>query len=169
MDMTNNRHSEREMEKSTSSISGCLFPAPPNALWTAGQDATQVKGDPWCQHTSLPVPSTLFWLWFSYCCYIETHLKMWRHNNPLFSFVPEIWEQFISDPWCSAQPLPLRGSEGTRSGGLALLRLTIKWDLVGAVGWSQHLVFPWPQLPNCMVVGPKSKQDPMETAWLFMT
>lgn len=49
-------------------------------------------------HISLYLPAPSFDFGSSYCCYIETHLKMWRHNNPLFSFVPEIWEQFISDP-----------------------------------------------------------------------
>ena len=27
----------------------------------------------------------------------------------------------------------------------------------------------WPGLPNCMVVGSKNKQYPMEIVWLFMT
>lgn len=57
-----------------------------------------------------------------------------------------------------------------RSGGLVWLMLTISWDLSWSCWLKPTLSFSlWPQLPNCMVVGSKSKQDPMEIAWLFMT
>lgn len=47
-------------------------------------------------HLSLYLPIPSFDFGSSYCCYVQTHLKMWRHdNNPFFSFVPAVWGQLI--------------------------------------------------------------------------
>lgn len=115
MDMTNNRQWEKgNGEINQSSISGLvsfqLFPTGPQWSGWDSQRVTLYANT----HLSLYLPVPSFDFGSSYCCYVQTHLKMWRHdNNPLFSFVPAVWGQLISDPWCLGHGLDHQGSKGT--------------------------------------------------------
>ena len=159
------------MGKSTKVLSQGLSLSNSSQLDPSGQDET-VKG--W---HFMPTHISPYTFQYPLLTLVPVTVAMYKHTlkcgdmTTIPSFL--LFLQFgdnsslIHDVWGTASTTRALKA---RSWWLVWLMLTVSWVL----SWSRWLepilgFSLWPGLPNCMVVGSKNKQYPMETVWLFMT